>query len=187
MTSKSKQRSKGNSDEEKQHQASQGDGVERSALPFEPTQTRKQTTKQASAAKQTPTKHSGAKNAPKAARSSSQPVAKRKGDAGVPAVVSSRMVRRMAFFSGLPTALGMLTFVASYIVVSNEWLKVPNVAVVLVSMGCFGLGVLGLTYGVISASWDEERVGTRLGWGEFTTNFGRVVESWRSRDKEPNA
>jgi len=48
---------------------------------------------------------------------------------------------------GVPTALGMATLLPA-IVISHGWLKVPNVAVVLLSMGFFGLGVLGLSYGV---------------------------------------
>jgi len=54
-----------------------------------------------------------------------------------------------------------------------------------VSMGFFGLGVLGLSYGVLSASWDEEIPGSKLGWREFTTNWGRMTSAWRSaRQKE---
>lgn len=97
----------------------------------------------------------------------------------VPEAVSQRMVRRMALLCGVPTALGMLTFVASYFVVSHG-IKLPNIAVVLVSMGFFGLGVLGLSYGILSASWDEEVPGSMLGWKEFTTNWGRMTSAWRS-------
>lgn len=99
----------------------------------------------------------------------------------IPAVVSQRMVRRTALFCGLPTALGMLTFIVSYLVVSHNWFKLPNVVVLLVSIGFFGLGVLGLSYGVLSASWDEEIPGSKLGWKEFTTNWGRLTSAWRSR------
>lgn len=105
--------------------------------------------------------------------------------APIPQVVSRRMTRRMAVFSGLPTLLGLLTFPCFYVVVKNEWFEVPNVLVVLVSMGFFGLGVLGLSYGVLSASWDEEQSGTKLGWGEFRTNFGRLITSWRSGTNDP--
>ena len=101
----------------------------------------------------------------------------------VPEIVSQRMIRRMAFFCGLPTTLGMLTFIVSYVVVSHNWFKLPNVAVVLVSMGFFGLGVLGLTYGVLSASWDEEILGSKLGWHEFITNWGRMTSAWRANSK----
>jgi hypothetical protein len=51
-------------------------------------------------------------------------------------------------------------------------------------MGVFGLGVLGITYGVLSASWDVERPGTLLGFGEFSTNWGRMVEGWRETRKK---
>ena len=97
----------------------------------------------------------------------------------VPKVVSDRMARRMALFCGIPTILGMATFIASYLVVSHG-LKIPNVAVVLLSMGFFGLGVLGLSYGVLSASWDEETPGSKLGWQEFGTNWQRMTSAWRS-------
>src|SRR6478672_8686545 len=33
----------------------------------------------------------------------------------IPEVVSKRMARRMAFFCGVPSALGMLTFIVSYL------------------------------------------------------------------------
>ncbi|MBV9387113.1 MAG: PAM68 family protein [Chroococcidiopsidaceae cyanobacterium CP_BM_ER_R8_30] len=103
-----------------------------------------------------------------------------KAEMAVPKDVSNRMARRMAVFCGVPTALGMLTFVVSYIVVSHQWFKLPHIAVLLVSMGFFGLSVLGLSYGILSASWDEQTPGSLLGWGEFKINWGRVVATWRS-------
>jgi Photosynthesis affected mutant 68 len=102
---------------------------------------------------------------------------------GIPKVVSDRMARRMVSFCAVPTLLGMLTFVVSYFAVTSGF-KLPNVVVLLVSMGFLGLGVIGLSYGILSASWDEERVGTRLGYEEFSTNFGRLRAAWKeSREK----
>ena len=98
----------------------------------------------------------------------------------IPEVVSKRMARRMALFCGIPSALGMLTFIASYLLLVKSGIKLPNVAVVLVSMGFLGLGVLGLSYGLISASWDEDRVGTRVGLEEFSLNFKRLTDAWKS-------
>jgi UDP-N-acetylmuramyl pentapeptide phosphotransferase/UDP-N-acetylglucosamine-1-phosphate transferase len=98
----------------------------------------------------------------------------------IPEVVSKRMVRRMALFSGVPTGLGIFSFFVFYAVVSQEWFKVPNTAVLLVSMGLFGLGVLGLSYGILSTSWDEHRVGTWWGWSDFTVNFGRLTSAWKN-------
>jgi Photosynthesis affected mutant 68 len=102
----------------------------------------------------------------------------------IPEVVSRRMARRMAIFSGVPTGLGMLIFIASYLLVVNHWLDIPPIVTLLSSLGAFGLGVLGLSYGVLSASWDERQVGSRIGWDEFKVNFGRTTEAWRS-PKQP--
>ncbi|MBD1831663.1 PAM68 family protein [Cyanobacteria bacterium FACHB-472] len=140
---------------------------QRDRLPFEPKKNRKKAAK-------TPAQPSST-----AKENLQQPNQKPESTA-VPEVVSKRMVSRIALFCGIPTALGILTFIVSYVVVSQQWLKLPNVAVVLVSMGFFGLGVLGLSYGVISASWDEEIPGSKLGWKEFTTNWGRLTSAWRS-------
>lgn len=172
-------------------------------LPFEPSSARKKAASKSQAVP--PAKSSAAKSTPPKAQSSgdSSPVTTVKASvatakasrrqspepsikqvtpiarATVPEAVSQRMARRMAMFCGIPTTLGVLTFVVAYVIVTQGWFKLPNVAVLLVSMAWFGLGVLGLSYGVLSASWDENRVGTRLGWAEFVTNFSRMRASWR--------
>jgi hypothetical protein len=143
-------------------------------LPFEPRQKRKKTAK-------TPLEQVPSNTAPKTEKQEKDKSTPAKRESMViPEVVSQRMVRRMALLCGIPTVLGIATFFVSYFLVTNVGLKLPNVAVVLVSMGCFGLGVLGLSYGVLSASWDEDVPGTKLGWQEFTTNLGRMTSAWRS-------
>jgi Photosynthesis affected mutant 68 len=107
----------------------------------------------------------------------------RSRDAGIPEQVSKRMVRRMVLFCGIPTFLGLASFPTSYFIL-QQGIELPNVAVLLVSLGCLGLGVLGLSYGVLSASWDEEALGTALGWPEFRLNLGRMIEGWKeARDR----
>lgn len=98
----------------------------------------------------------------------------------IPEIVSQRMVSRMTVCAGVPTLLGLMTFPVSYAIVQHHWFNLPNIAVVLVSLGWFGLGALGLSYGVISASWDEAQAGSWLGWAEFRTNLGRIVQSWQA-------
>ncbi|MDR9403697.1 MAG: PAM68 family protein [Halothece sp. Uz-M2-17] len=149
---------------------------QRTNLPFEPTRKRKKKPKTA------PDSASEFKS-----ESQPSPQAQRKAQASLSAIpdgVSKRMVRRMAFFSGIPTSLGILSFFVFYWIVTQELLELPPYTVVLVSMGFFGLGVLGLSYGLISASWDEERVGTWFGWEEFTTNLQRIFSAWRSARQE---
>ena len=148
---------------------------ERDRLPFEPNKKRQKSPP----AKTTP----AATKQPSKALDHKQPPFT-KEEMAVPPVISQRMIRRVAVFSGIPTALGISTLVVSYLLLIYAKIKLPSMAVLLVNMGLFGLGVLGITYGVLSASWDEDRVGGWLGWKEFTTNWGRMVAVWReSRQK----
>ncbi|MEH2144873.1 PAM68 family protein [Nostoc sp.] len=143
---------------------------ERSRLPFEPNKKRQKPVKTQS------------KSAAQPEESGKQADRKRpytKEEMAIPQVVSQRMIRRVAVFCGVPTALGITTLVVSYLLAIYSHIQLAPIAVLLVNMGLFGLGVLGITYGVLSASWDEERVGSLLGLGEFNTNCGRMVAVWR--------
>ena len=104
-----------------------------------------------------------------------------KRDSGIPDEVNRRIARRVAIFCGVPTGLGLTTFVVSYFLVSKQIVDLPTSAVVLLSMLFLGIGVVGLSYGAISASWDEGRVGSWWGGDEFKTNFGHLREAWRSQ------
>ena len=142
---------------------------ERNNLPFEPNKKRQKPS--VKAVKQPLVKSDGNKD---------KKVPYTKEEMAVPKVVSDRMVRRVVGFSGIPTVLGITTLVASYLLIVFANIKLAPIAVLLANLGFFGLGVLGITYGVLSASWDIDRPGTILGWNEFTTNFGRMVEVWRA-------
>ncbi|MBW4688530.1 MAG: PAM68 family protein [Komarekiella atlantica HA4396-MV6] len=143
---------------------------ERSRLPFEPNKKR---SKPAKTQSKPPAKLKTSEE-----QASKQPPYT-KEEMAIPQVVSQRMIRRVAGFCGVPTALGITTLVVSYLLAIYSDIKLPPIAVLLVNMGLFGLGVLGITYGVLSASWDEERVGSLLGFGEFSINWGRMVAVWR--------
>lgn len=155
--------------------ATSGRSQPQAPLPFQPKSKKSQ--------KKTPKASPPPVNsAPKEPKSSSP---KKKAGLGIPEVVSNRMATRMAVCCGVPSLMGLLTFPLCYVIVKQELFELPNVAVVLVSMGFFGLGVVGLSYGVISASWEEELPGSFLGWSEFRLNFGRVIESWQTRKQAP--
>lgn len=143
---------------------------ERSHLPFEPTKKRQKPAKATSKPVVKPQKTD--KQAEKKPSFTKEEMA-------IPQVVSQRMIKRLAAFCGIPTALGITTLVVSYLLASFTDIQLPPIAVLLVNMGFFGLGVLGITYGVLSASWDEEKSGTLMGFDEFRTNWGRMVEVWR--------
>ena len=98
----------------------------------------------------------------------------------IPDLVSKRMGRRMAIFCGIPSALGMSSLLVFYWLKVNEVVELPPYLAFAVSFGFLGLGILGLSYGVFSASWDEERVGSAWGGDEFKLNLGRTRDAWKA-------
>jgi len=139
---------------------------DRNSLPFEPRRQRKQKPKRS-----TP--------APAASASSLASHKEAASLSAIPDAVSKRMVRRMALFCGTPSALAIASLFAFYWIVQHHWFALPPAAAQLTSLGLFGLGVLGLSYGLLSASWDEDRPGGWFGWQEFRLNFGRLTAAWR--------
>jgi len=96
----------------------------------------------------------------------------------IPPAVANRMARRIAVATGIPTVLGMASFIISYLAVSRGLLDIPPVVTLLTSGGLFLLGVLGLSYGVLSASW-EDAPGTLLGLEQIGKNVGRLRSSFK--------
>jgi len=89
------------------------------------------------------------------------------------------MARRVAVATGIPTLMGMGVFVASYLLVSRGVMDIAPGATLTASGGCFLLGLLGLSYGVLSASW-EPHPGSWLGGEQIGVNLGRLKESIRA-------
>jgi len=104
---------------------------------------------------------------------------RRSAQRAIPDAVANRMARRSAIASGLPTLMGMAVFVGSYLLVTREILEIPPAATLVASGGCFLLGLVGLSYGVFSSSW-EEQPGSLLGSEQIRVNLSRLRESIRS-------
>ncbi len=152
----------------------------RQPLPFEPAKSRKkQSKKSSSSPKIKATEESSYSNVNQSKKISNQKRKKVRGESSSPEVVSRRMISRMVLLSGTPLLFSLLTFVMSYFIITNDIFMLPNQAVLLVSMGFFGLSVIGLSYGLFSASWDEDKKGSVLGWQELKINFQRMKEAWK--------
>jgi hypothetical protein len=141
----------------------------RQSVPFEP-QSNKQ---RKSAAK---------KGTPIIKPNTPSPAQVERGSGYIPEVVSQRMIRRVLVCCGIPVIMGMSVFIGSYLVIAKHLFKIPNTVVLLTSMACLGLSVLGLTYGILSACWEEDSTvkGSLLGWKEFKINFGRMGQAYRA-------
>ena len=103
-------------------------------------------------------------------------------DVTVPEQITDRMLSRMLIFSGGPVAFGILLFPLFYYLKKVADLDVPVWAVYLVQTTIFGGGLLGISYGVISTSWDPKREGSKLGWNEFQANLPLVLDRFRRKD-----
>jgi hypothetical protein len=99
-----------------------------------------------------------------------------KAQQSIPDYVANRMARRVAIATGIPSILGMSSFVASYLLVSKGVLDIPPGVTLVTSGGFFLLGLVGLSYGVLSASW-EPGAGSLLGLEQIGLNISRLRSS----------
>jgi len=97
----------------------------------------------------------------------------------IPEAVSNRMARRIAIATGVPTVMGMGVFIGSYLLVTRHIAEVPTGVTLAASGGCFLLGVVGLSYGVLSASW-EDAPGSLLGNEQIGVNISRLRSSLKA-------
>jgi hypothetical protein len=105
------------------------------------------------------------------------------GTAAIPKAVANRMARRVAVFTGLPTMASMGVFVGSYVLVTRGISDISPGLTLAVSGGFFLIGLAGLSYGVLSASWEPEN-GSLLGLENISTNIQRMRESIRAQKQE---
>jgi len=101
----------------------------------------------------------------------------------IPEKVAARMGKRMLPFVGLPLFGSMLTFVLFWYLARYKDFSIPTVLVAYATSAILILGLMGITYSVMSASWDEDREGTFIGWDEFQKNINNIKDGLqRSRD-----
>ena len=97
---------------------------------------------------------------------------------GIPKAVANRMARRLVITSGIPTISGMGVFVLSYVLVTKGIADIPPGITLLTSAGCFLIGLVGLSFGILSASWDE-KPGSLLGIENIPLNIKRAKAAFK--------
>lgn len=96
-------------------------------------------------------------------------------NAGVlPQVVADRMIRRVAGFAGVPLGALFLFFGAYFVAKYKYDISVIPVVVAYTTLGCIGASGVGISWGIMSSSWDEEEEGTKFGWKEAKVNVVRA-------------
>ena len=97
---------------------------------------------------------------------------------GIPKYVADRMARRIFFTAGIPTIMGMSVFIVSYIIVTRNIAEIPPSSTIAVSALFFLLGLAGLSFGILSASWDKEP-GSFFGIENIPMNIQRAKAAFK--------
>lgn len=97
----------------------------------------------------------------------------------IPEVVTNRMMNRMGFSVGVPLFIGLLFFPFFYYLKVGLKIDVPTWVPFIVSFFFFGSALLGVSYGIVSSSWDPLREGSLLGWNEAQKNWPVFWQSLR--------
>ena len=101
-------------------------------------------------------------------------------EATIPEVVTNRMMKRMGLSVGAPLSLGLLFFPFFYYLKVGLKVDVPTWVPFIVSFFFFGTALLGISYGIVSTSWDPLREGSLLGWNEAQRNWPVFWNSLRN-------
>jgi len=103
---------------------------------------------------------------------------KKPSSSGIPKYVADRMARRIFFTAGIPTIMGMSVFVVSYIIVTKNIAEIPPSSTIAISALFFLLGLAGLSFGILSASWDKEP-GSFFGIENIPMNIERAKAAFK--------
>ena len=104
--------------------------------------------------------------------------APKQSSSGIPKYVADRMARRIFFTAGIPTIMGMSVFVVSYIIVTKNIAEIPTSSTIAISALFFLLGLAGLSFGILSASWDKEP-GSFFGIENIPMNIQRAKAAFK--------
>merc|ERR1711976_4909 len=102
-------------------------------------------------------------------------------DMVTPTQISNDMLTRIIIFAGVPVFTGFLMFPAFYYLKVVQDIDLPTWVVYIATGLAFGGGLAGISYGVLSASWDPRRKGSALGLTEFKANLPILMEQMRGK------
>ena len=86
-------------------------------------------------------------------------------------------------FVGIPLFGTCASFIGFWYMAVYKDQEFQPALVATTSFVFLAVGLLGITYSVLSASWDDDREGSGLGFDEFQTNVGNLKDGL-ARTKE---
>ncbi|KAH7296938.1 hypothetical protein KP509_26G045700 [Ceratopteris richardii] len=92
-------------------------------------------------------------------------------DDEIPQIVMDRMIKRIGVSLTVPLILGVSSFAMFWYLRVVLKFDIPEWLPLLVSGTFFGSSALGISYGILSTSWDPNRDGSFLGWKEAKANW----------------
>jgi hypothetical protein len=101
----------------------------------------------------------------------------------IPEKVAQRMGKRMLPFVGIPLFGSMTTFVGFWYMAAYRDMEYQPALVAASTIVVLAVGLVGITYSIMSTSWDTDREGSGLGLDEFSKNLGNIKEGL-SRSKQ---
>jgi len=102
----------------------------------------------------------------------------KQSSSGIPKYVADRMARRIFFTAGIPTLMGMSVFIISYFIVTRNIAEIPPSSTIAISALFFLLGLAGLSFGILSASWDKDP-GSFFGIENIPMNIQRAKAAFK--------
>lgn len=102
--------------------------------------------------------------------------------AAVPTVITDRMLKRIIIFAGTPIFFGLTLLPLFYYLKIKHDLDIPTWIVYSIQSLAWGGGLAGISYGIVSTSWEPRREGSFLGWTEFQANLPLVLERFKRKN-----
>jgi hypothetical protein len=103
----------------------------------------------------------------------------------IPEKVAQRMGKRMLPFVGIPLFGSMAAFVGFWYMAAYRDMEYQPALVAASTIVILAVGLVGITYSIMSTSWDTDREGSALGTDEFSKNLGNIKQGLsRSRQNQ---
>lgn len=102
-----------------------------------------------------------------------------------PQAVVDRMFQRILLFTGVPLFIGIALLPLFYVIRVHKddlgGFELPMWVVYISQLITFGGALLGISYGVLSTSWDPYREGSFWGWTEVKANLPLLLNRNKTR------